>query len=565
MSLFGILQTSATSLDAASLGLQVTGNNIANSNDPDYIRQRLIQSPQIGSQQGNLILGMGVRVDGIQQVVDKFLDERLRAASSDVASSEAQSDVYTKLESALNALGDNNLSSSLTTFFGSLQDVLNQPEDVSIRNIAVQKGQTLTETIQRLDGQVRALHDNTNDQVVSLAGDVNNLLADIAKLNIQIVMAEKGGNSQSDAVGLRDRRAADLSKLSEIADVRTIEQPTGDVTVYSGGDFLVNLGTYRKINVVTNVQNGLKVSQLQIDGINSPLTSGGGRLGGLYTARDNVLGGFLNDLSGITKSLIYEFNKVYSGGQGLTGFSQVTSEQSTSNTSAALDAAGLPFTPTNGSFQVQVYDAQTGERKTTDVRVDLNGLDTDTSLQSLAAQLDAIDGIGATITADGKLQITSDSPNTKFAFGSDSSGVLAALGINSFFTGTDSNNIGVSQTVKSDPSLLAISSGGVAEDTKNGELLATLLNTPLSSQGGASLVSAYDQLTGNVAAGSQAASASADGFRTFQQALEGQHMAISGVNIDEEAVKMIEYQRTYQASAKVISTVNQLLQTLLNM
>src|SRR5262245_45611691 len=134
MSLFGILQTSATSLDAASLGLQVTGNNIANSNDRGYIRQRLIQSPQIGAQQGNLILGMGVRVDGIQQVVDKFLDERMRAASSDVASSEAQSDAYTKLESALNALGDNNLSSSLTTFFGSLQDVLNQPEDVSVRD-----------------------------------------------------------------------------------------------------------------------------------------------------------------------------------------------------------------------------------------------------------------------------------------------------------------------------------------------------------------------------------------------------------------------------------------------
>src|SRR5438477_12563711 len=136
----------------------------------------------------------------------------------------------------LNALGDNNLDTSLTTFFGSLQDVLNQPGDVSVRNIAVQKGQTLTQAIGRLDGQVRALHDTTNDQVVGLASDVNNILSDIAKLNVQIVLAEDGGSSHSDAVGLRDRRAADLSKLSEIADVRTIEQPTGDVTVYSGGD-----------------------------------------------------------------------------------------------------------------------------------------------------------------------------------------------------------------------------------------------------------------------------------------------------------------------------------------
>jgi flagellar hook-associated protein 1 len=278
-----------------------------------------------------------------------------------------------------------------------------------------------------------------------------------------------------------------------------------------------------------------------------------------------VLGGFLGGLNDITKSLINEFNKVYSGGQGLTGFSQVTSERGVATTSAALDAAGLPFTPTNGSFQVQVYDTQTGQRNTTDVRVDLNGLDTDTSLQSLTSQLDAIDGISAAITSDGKLQITSDSPNTQFAFGADSSGILAALGINTFFTGAGSEDIGVSQTVKSDPSKLAFSGGGLGEDSKNGEQLATLLTAPLASQDGGSLTDAYDQLTGNVAAGSQSASAAADGFRSFQQSLESQHMAISGVNIDEEAVKMIEYQRAYQASAKVISTVNELLQTLLNM
>jgi len=565
MGLFGILQTSATSLDAASLGLQVTGNNIANANDPDYIRQRLIQSPQIGAKQGNLLLGIGVKVDGIQQVVDKFLDERLRGATSDVASSDAQADAYSKLEGALNALGDNNLSTSLTTFFGSLQDVLNQPESSSVRNIAVQKAQTLTQTIGRVDSQVRGIHQSTNDQIVSLASDINDLLADVAKLNLQIVQAESGGAVHSDAVGLRDRRAADLSKLAEIADVRTIEQPTGDVVVYSGGEYLVTLGTYRKVNAVTTVQDGLQISELQIEGINSPLTSGGGRLAGLYAARDNVLGGFLSGLNDITKTLINEFNKVYSGGQGLTGYSQIISEQGLTNQTAALDAAGLPFTPTNGSFQIQVYDTQTGQRKTTDVRVDLNGLDTDTSLQALTAQLDAIDGIGATITPDGELQITSDSTNTEFAFGADSSGVLAALGINTFFTGTGSTTIGVSQTVKSDPSKLAFSSGGIGEDSKNGEQLATLLTTALASQDGQSLVGAYDKLTGNVAAGSQSASAAADGFRSFQQTLEGQHMAISGVNIDEEAVKMLEYQRTYQASAKVISTVNELLETLLNM
>jgi flagellar hook-associated protein 1 FlgK len=91
------------------------------------------------------------------------------------------------------------------------------------------------------------------------------------------------------------------------------------------------------------------------------------------------------------------------------------------------------------------------------------------------------------------------------------------------------------------------------------------LTAPLAGQHGASLATLYDRLTGDVAQASQTARAAAEGFRYFQQTLEGQHLAISGVNLDEEAVRMIEYQRAFQASARVIATVNELLQTLLNL
>jgi flagellar hook-associated protein 1 len=565
MSLLGIMQLSSNALNAATLGLQVTGNNIANANTPDYIRQRLVQNPAVPYRKGDLILGLGVKVEGVQQVIDKFLDERMRGATSDVASSDAQADAYSKLESVINELGDRDLSTQLTSFFGSLNDVLNQPESIAVRNVAVQKAQALTEAIQRVDSQVRSLHQDVNQQVVSLADDINGLLEDIAKLNVQIVQIEGGGVSNSDAVGLRDRRAADLAKLAEITNIRSIEQPTGDVTVYSGGDFLVTLGTWRPVTAVTTATDGLQVSEIQIEGINSPLAAGGGRLSGLIAARDNILGGFLASLDDVSSTLIHEFNKVYSGGQGLTGYSELTSERPIADSNLALDVAGLPFTPTNGQFQVLIYNTQTGERKTTDVLVDLNGLDNDTTLDDLTAQLDAIDGIAAAITADGKLQITSDSPQTKFAFAGDTSGTLAALGLNTFFTGSRSQDFGVSQIVKGDPSKLAISSGGLAEDSQNGELLASLLTAPLTTQGGASLASMYERLTSDVATGSQNASAAADGFRHFQQALESQHLAVSGVNIDEEAVRMLEYQRAFQASAKVISTVNDMLETLLNM
>jgi flagellar hook-associated protein 1 FlgK len=565
MSLFGTIQMSAGALNAASLGMQVTGNNIANANTPGYVRERLLQSAIPGYREGALILGLGVRVDGVQQVVDKFLEERLRNATSDVASSDVQADAYAKLEAAINELGDADLSTSFTTFFGSLQDVLNQPESISVRSVAVQKAQALAQAIQQLDSKVRSIHQSVNQQVIGLADDVNGLLAEVAKLNVQIVELEGGAVSNSDAVGLRDRQAAALARLSEIADIRVVEQPTGDVMVYSGGEFLVARGTYRQINVVTEAVDGLQVSRLEIEGSNGPLVSGSGRLGGLIAARDEILTGFLSGLDEVTSTLIFEFNKVHSGGQGLSGFSQLTSENGVSDVAAALDAAGLDFTPMNGAFQVLVYNTQTGQRTTTDIQVDLNGLAADTSLTDLAAQLDAVAGIGATINSDGELQITTDSAQTRFAFAADTSGVLAALGLNTFFSGTSARNIGISQIVKGDPGKLAMASGGIGEDTQNGELLANFLTTSLSSAGGASLATMYDRLTIDVAQGSQSASAAADGFRNFQQALESQHLAISGVNIDEEAVRMIEYQRAFQASAKVIATVNDMLQTLLDL
>lgn len=565
MTLLGTIHNANNALVAAQLGLQVAGNNISNANTPGYIRQRLVQSPAPTQKYGNLLLGLGVHVDGVVQVIDKFLDERLRNATSDLAAGEAQENTYAQLESLIGELGDNDLSTALTSFFGSLQDVLNQPESASVRNVAVQQGRALTDDIRRLDSQVRTLHQDVNQQIISTADEINNLLATVADLNVTIVQTEGGSVSPSDAVGLRDQRAIALGRLAEITDITTVEQPTGDVTVFTGGEYLVSLGTVRPVVVTHSAQDGLQVARIEVKDTGAPLTAGGGKLAGLTASRDTVLRGFLDDLNQLSQTLTFEFNKVYSGGQGLVGYSSLESEFGIANAAAALDQAGLTFTPVNGQFQVQVSNSQTNIKKTYDIRIDLNGLDRDTTLTDLAAQLDAIDGISATITPAGKLQLAADASPITFAFAGDTSGTLAALGINTFFSGSSAQDIGISQAVRTDPKKLAFSSGGVAADTANGTKLATLLTTPLDSHDQASLATLYDRMTQNVAHEAQTTRGATAGFRTFQQALEAQHQAVSGVNLDEEAVRMIALQRVFQASAKVISTVSEMLDILVNL
>jgi flagellar hook-associated protein 1 FlgK len=231
-----------------------------------------------------------------------------------------------------------------------------------------------------------------------------------------------------------------------------------------------------------------------------------------------------------------------------------------------LDNAGLPFTPVNGSFQVKMLNTQTGLTQTSTITVDLNGLDqNETSLNALATQFNAINGLQASIDTSGNLTLKTTSPDVQFSFANDTSGALAALGLNTFFTGSTAADLGVNQNLTTDPGKFAASTAGIGIDTGNATTLANFMNLPLASAGGTTLTDVYDKLVGDVTQGSSVSQSVTQGYQTFQQTLQGQQAAISGVSIDEETVQMLSYQRVYQASAKLISTINDLLNTLLQL
>jgi len=564
MSLFGSIQMAKNALRAQQIGLQVVGQNIANANTPGYIREEVILSPAPTQRKGGLLFGLGVQVDAVVQKIDKFLEERLRNAKSDRVSHETKEQAYLELESILGELGDTDLSTGLNEFFGSIHDVLSQPEDLGVRNLAILQGKTLTQDIRNLSERVREVRADLNDKVKDNALSINNLIEEIRTLNIRITATEGGDTTASDAVGLRDQRNLALSKLAELIDIKSIEQPNGSVNVFAGGDYLVFENAARFVEAKLDIDRGLAVADIRIIETDSALSASSGEIEGLVTSRDDVLGGFLDRLDEFARSLIFEFNKLFSSGQGLKGHADLTSEFATSDATAALDAAGLEYTPVNGSFQVLVYNKQTNLTETTEIRVDLNGLDEDTTLQDLADQLDAVDGLTASIDIDGHLRISAESVAVEFSFANDTSGALAALGLNTFFTGSSALDIGVSDVVAADAAKFNASQSGIGADTETATLLAAFLDAPLDTQNGASLKVLYANLTADVTQGSSVARGIAEGSRVFEQTLVGQQLATSGVSLDEEAVKMISYQRALQASSKYIKTLDELLEILVN-
>jgi flagellar hook-associated protein 1 FlgK len=569
MSLFGSVQMAGNTLQAMQIGLQVVGNNISNANTPGYVRQEANFVPAGVQKQGALILGLGVKVNSITQQIDKFVQARLVGARGDTSNASVQNQTYKDLETLLNELSSTtDLSSSLTGFFNSIDDVLNTP-GAATNNLAIGKGVSLTQDIANLHDRVA---DVLNDRVDSDADQINNLSEQIRQLNVKISSIEGGNSSASEAGGLRSQRQTAVDSLSQILGIQVQEQPSGGLNISVGGELLVFEGQRNAVEVKSGAQNGTASDVIQFANSHAAVNSGTGELQGLYTSRDQIIGGFLTKLDGFAKTLAFEFNKVYSQGQGGVGFSNLTSQSAVSDPTAALDNAGLAFTPQSGYFNIIVRTKsddpnQPSAPKTTQINIDLDGIDGDTTLKDLAKQLNDVDGISASVTSAGKLQINRDSPDIDFAFSGDNSGVLASLGINTFFTGSTAATLGVnSELIGIDNATkFAASTGGVGNDFQNAVNLAGLLDQPLDSTGGTSISDQYTQIINQVTQGSAVASSIVDGYQQFQSSLEGQGQAVSGVSIDEEAVNMMTLQRIYQASAKYISTISELLDELMKM
>lgn len=562
MGLTSALATAGRSLELFSLGIQVAGQNISNATTPGYVRDELQIQSSLPVRQGGVLVGSGATAVGVRQQLDKYLESRIYTANSDASASQARVTSYQQLENALQELGDSDLSSGLNNFLARIQDVVNQPEQPALRQLAVQQGQQLAANISALRLRIDDLRQAQSEKVNSLVEEANGLIGQIQKLNPRISEMEASGLDRNEAGGLRIQRLNALNRLSQILPIRVIEQPSGAVDVYTGNEYLILANQAQQLETVPISDRGMQVNRIQLSQTNSLVNSLGGELQGATDGRDKVLGGFVEQLDKFASALIFEFNRVYSSGEGLKGFASQTSSYGVASSSAALNAAGLAFPPRQGSFQVKVVNVATGQAETTDVPVDLDGIGGDTTLDDLRAALGGIANVTATITNDGRLKLTADS-GYEIRFGNDTSGVLAALGLNTFFTGSDSGSIGVNSTVLNDSAYFAAGQGGGPADGSNAVQLAQLTSQPLTSLGGRSLDQFYSQTVGSLAQSSSAESALSDGFAGYRDSLLNQREQTSGVSLDEEAIRIMQYQQAYASAARIISTVDQLFQTLL--
>jgi len=248
----------------------------------------------------------------------------------------------------------------------------------------------------------------------------------------------------------------------------------------------------------------------------------------------------------------------------LENLSQFTSLTTSTGTNGALNITVGGQTLVSGSTvsdTLQTYDAGGGQML---LRTTSGGVNLTLTGGSMQGTIDARDGELATMQSSVNSLAGALITQVNLIHGS---GYTSTGGTgNTFFTGTDAGTIGVNAALKNNASLLQISSSAtLSGDTSLAAQISQLSTTAQASLGNQTFTGSYN----STVAGLGEAVSNADTQATNQAAvatmLTTQRGSVSGVNIDEEMTNMILFQRAYQASAQVVTTVNSLLGTTLAM
>ena len=562
MSLNGALQIGRSAIIASQAAMQVAGNNMANAATPGFHRRTIHLA---GSRDEMIVagafVGTGVQLQSIRREVDTALQARFRGATSEQRANLIDQRFLTALEILQNELTDNDLSSALSDFFNSFSELANNPEDHAIRSLVVETGLALADRIASLGQSYQRTIEEIDQSLGTSIIQANTLLDGISMLNTQITQTEQGA---SEAGNLRDQRDMLIDELSEFIDITVIEQASGTIDILVDSVPILLSGVDRGLEIRTETVNGKIELSLRVAADGTHLQASAGSIGGLLRQRTDTIEPAINDLDAFASELIYQVNRTHSQGQGRQGFESVTGTYLVDDTTLSLNNVnvGLDYPVDNGSFFIHVTHQATGVRTTHQINVDGNA----DSLDDLIAEINVVVGV-PNVTAGtglGGVFTLTAANGFEVSFSDDTSGALAALGINTFFTGHNASTMGINQTVQGNPNMLAASAGHVPGSNDTALALADLQNTPQTALNHRSLRDFWHDSVNSLAVKTNAAGLAVQSTTLVRQSLEAQIQSVSGVSLDEEAINLLMFQRQFQAAARFIAVIDETLQTLLS-
>lgn len=322
-------------LSAQQLGLNVTGHNIANVNNPNFSRQSVPQASNKPVSTGGFLLGNGVSSQDIQQTADQLLEDRLTTQKSSLSASEAFMNYMKVMEGIFNEDTDASLSKLLPDYWDSWNALANNPSGSSERVNVYQNGVKVAAQFDYLDKSLSDLEVDLGREIESTLVDVNRLADEIAKVN-QTILTQQGTGSPNDSLDFRNQLVKELGSL---VDLRNFENPDGSLTVTTAGGFTLVSGVATYDLKMEGGQVKWESSSGGFVDITDKFT--GGKIGGWLEMRDVVVPQYRRELDTLARETIWNVNEIHSRGAGTSYFDTAQTGTYTPDKSGWLST--LPF------------------------------------------------------------------------------------------------------------------------------------------------------------------------------------------------------------------------------
>ena len=558
--IFSALSSAKLGLLAQQLAIEVTGQNIANVETEGYSRQDVTfeaNTPRHAIKYGSMHqIGTGVRVAGIERAHDQFLFEQIMDEGDLTGSTEVKKEIFEQLEVLFNEGSGRSLNDALSSFFASVHDLATNARGLSERADLVSKAEHLASTFNQTGKQLFTIQRNIDATIETEVAEINSLTTQIGKLNESIHANEPA--SQYKANDLRDNRDRLVKELSKKIDIQLIEESDNQISLtLKDGTALVLKDRVFKLSTSLNGDNdSFKDVNIEygsgLKNITSTIT--GGELHGYLDMRDTEVKSALGKMNILSASFIQEFNGIHRAGfgidrsSGLDFFSplDVTVDHDVDNTGTAV-VSMTNASPTTVS--VDEYEIAFTGRNTLGIEsftLTTKNASSGTFTFTTGSTFNIKDGFAVTISGTA---IAGD----KVTF-SVSEGAASKMSVSSTIT-ANTKKIAAGTTTNGDGGNALLMAGLQNELVFNSVTLS-------SGSGSYTFDEYYNAVVSTIGIESFSAQATLRQQEGIMLQLNSRRESISGVSIDEEMIKMIKFQQAYNASARMISVVDEMLDTL---
>ena len=625
---FAGIEIGKRSLMAQNQSILTAGHNISNADNEGYSRQRVnlrafdpLFRPDLTREERPGQVGQGIDVQSVTRIRDELLDIRITAQANLESYWETRDKYYSMLEKLYNEPDDISIRTTMDKFWDSWQELSVYPESQAARQAVVSRGESMVNGVKQRFIGLQGVAAMINGDIEATVKQVNDFSLQIAEINKEIIRSEAMGDYPND---LYDRRDLMVEKLSKLINITTDRRDPDEFMVHIDGHILVQGGAARTYDVVPLTDNNGYTKVVWADTQNDAFFAGGS-LGALIELRDVDIRTEVQNLNTVAMNfadLVNDIHRNSVGANNVTGLDFFIEEPFVANTLGNYDRNGDGVEDSTYIFRIsgsnelhlQEQTGLAGVMTFSGIggNVEVPYYATDTVETVINRINDSSSEVKAYLDRNNRLvlkAVTASSPdNPDFVirhvedsgfFLTGYAGLLAGSGEENAYDFNQANAVNfltaavregedgnaaqyavapvlnpagymsVNKDIQKD--VLSVAAGkaghnGVVEagDGSSAVEIAALRNNPVMIGRSRTFDDYFAESVTNVGLKGEQAQTNLLSQNAIMADLRDLRDSISGVNIDEELADVIKFQHGYNAAAKFISVVDELLDTVIN-